>query len=896
MAIGLPEGFELDQPSQQNIPQANGLPEGFELDNSTPNQPQMSRSEAAMTTMTNPLGFGDEIKAGLAASVAKVFGGAATKDIDIGDLYKEARDNERNKLAQAREQYPVQSFAGQMFSDIGVAGKLLKGAGLTGEGFKSAVKGGTALGGSSALGETQDITNLPQTAKDVGTGLAVGGITGGMVNKAVPPIIAGAQKVAGAPKALLQKIAGITPKSRETLKAFEDAGISPTLANISQGQTSKTFQNLVANFPGGRGVIEKSAQNQVDDIAKQLAGITRSEGGTIEETGETIKQGASNVKQLLEERITKNYDNLDKFVLSESQKAANPKLNEAIKEWESLNTLMNTLEGDVKLNTQRAGLINKNASIIRDPAKKLEYYNTLGFEEAKTPEVINALKELDSLKSLEEELIGSVQGNTKAAALIKGDASNKLGFFRTRGYKDSDEFLSKAIPEARNLENVRKQISNQKNIVKDLESGIRNKYLNAAVSDAKNLNNLNKQLVSNEKTIKGFEKYMSPEQIQSSLMSGQQKISTKNLNALVKDSQIQDIAAVGAGDTARVMNRYTQIVDEAGEVSYPRLKSFRSTIGVKLQSASLMGDERAALKRIYGALSEDMKSAIQANGGEKGLQAFNKANNAFNRYQDILESKINPLIEAKTPAAVYSMAMSGSKQGGTNIRGVMRTLDPQQKEFIRGTVVNQMGLATSGAQDATGAIFSPAKFLTEWSKIDNKLNREAAENLFTRPQIESIHNLNKAIDSLKKVSKAGQSSNNLPYLPYAAWAGLGGLTVANPLAAAAAVGGANITAKMMTNPRFINWLASTPKIKPTQIPTHLNQLSALAAANPDIREDVLDYIHSITVSDASADEPNMSEDQIRQQLEQQRQQYPMLSRDENLAEEAKIIKKRYYRD
>ena len=48
-------------------------------------QPKMSMGEAAFTTATNPLGFGDEIKAGISAGVAKLFGGAATQDIDIGD-------------------------------------------------------------------------------------------------------------------------------------------------------------------------------------------------------------------------------------------------------------------------------------------------------------------------------------------------------------------------------------------------------------------------------------------------------------------------------------------------------------------------------------------------------------------------------------------------------------------------------------------------------------------------------------------------------------------------------------------------------------------------------------------------------------------------------------------
>jgi hypothetical protein len=293
------------------------------------------------------------------------------------------------------------------------------------------------------------------------------------------------------------------------------------------------------------------------------------------------------------------------------------------------------------------------------------------------------------------------------------------------------------------------------------------------------------------------------------------------------------------------------LVDENGAISYPRLKIFRSTVGAKLQSPSLGGDERAALKKIYGALSEDMKEAVVANGGEKGLQAFNKANKAFARYQDVLESRINPLIEAKTPEAVYSMAMSGTKQGGSNIRGIMKTLDPEQKQFVQGTITKRMGLANAGQQGAEGETFSPEKFLTEW----NKLSPEAKTNIYDKEQVGAINNLNKVIETIKETSKARQSSNNLPY---AAWIGLGSLSLANLPAGVAAVGGAKITAKMMTNPRFINWLATSAKVKPAQIPAHLSQLSKIAAANPDIREETLDFIQSIT-QDSQTKEPTQQD-------------------------------------
>ena len=466
-----------------------------------------------------------------------------------------------------------------------------------------------------------------------------GEIAGGIIGPGA--IKTAAQKTADVAslvsKRAVQAGAGITKKSEELVKAFIDSGVRPTLANITEGKATKAFQNLIGNFPGGKGAIEKAAQDQIDDITKQLAGITKSRGGTIQQTGKVLQEGAKGIKEASKARVEKLFDDLDKF-----------------------------------------------------------------------------------------------------------------------------------IPEG-----------------------------TAAQTD--------------------------------------------NLRTVIQDPQIQDVAAVGAGDTAKVLKRLNQIVDESGNISYPRLKIFRSTLGAKIQSPTISGDEKLAINKIYAALSKDMKAAVTAQGGARGLQAFNKANNAFARQSDLFENTIDPLIKADVPEKVFNMALSGTKQGGTNVRRIMKRLKPEQQDFIRATVTKRMGLATPGQQDAFGEVFSPDKFLTEW----NRLSPEARANIFTKGQITSVNKLNKAISSIKEAGKARQTSNNLPYWAYA---GLGGVTVASPVVGLGAVAGANITSRMMTNPRFVTWLAQVPKVRPAQIPKHLKSLSIISSAgNAELREDILNYLENITI-------------------------------------------------
>ena len=317
----IPQGFVLDespQESQQGNYQENfGLPAGFQLDDENQsNEPKMSMGEAAFTTATNPLGFGDEIKAGISAGVAKLFGGQATQNIDIGDLYREARTTERAKLDKARQDQPLASFAGQVFSDVGVAGKSLKALGLTGQSFGTAVKGGASLGGASALGETEDLTNISQTLKDVATGTAVGGVVGGAVQQAAPYVISGAQNVALKAKKATSYVKNlfikdtaeevgakaIDPESAKlALKELLDKPSDKPLTGVDiQNPEFKTFaRSVVSKYPQAREIVKdftegrnKEAFTRINNDLKIISKIDNADDYT-KQISDTQKSLAS---------------------------------------------------------------------------------------------------------------------------------------------------------------------------------------------------------------------------------------------------------------------------------------------------------------------------------------------------------------------------------------------------------------------------------------------------------------------------------------------------------------------------------------------------------------------------------------------------------------------------
>lgn len=210
----------------------------------TPVKPQMTRLQALGTVATN-IPFAPRIKAGISALTAKTMGG----DESIGQFYDEALNNELSKLKKAREQYPKQSFATQLGTDILVGGKLLKSIGIRGVTAKQALTGGAILGGITAAGETKERLASEQGLTDIASGGlygAGGGLLGQQIGKAIG-------KSAPLVKKTIQRFKGSTPESvMSNVITPEEAGQQASkLANkIKQGRITtlpeQSDENILA--------------------------------------------------------------------------------------------------------------------------------------------------------------------------------------------------------------------------------------------------------------------------------------------------------------------------------------------------------------------------------------------------------------------------------------------------------------------------------------------------------------------------------------------------------------------------------------------------------------------------------------------------------------------------
>lgn len=304
-----------------------------------------------------------------------------------------------------------------------------------------------------------------------------------------------------------------------------------------------------------------------------------------------------------------------------------------------------------------------------------------------------------------------------------------------------------------------------------------------------------------------------------------------------------------------VFKRVSSDAGESGAIPFKTLKRLRSDIGGMLSDPVLVADDisHGQLKQLYGALSQDLDSAATA-AGPQAKKAYDFAN----RYYSVNMARggnvetINRVLKTGTDEQAFTLAMSGAGQGGSNLTRLRMQMKPEEWDVVSGTVLGRMGRATPGAQNVAGDEFSVNTFLTNW----NKLAPEAKSALFGGSRYSELRpaldRLTRVTAALKDTERMANPSGTAQALNITTMLGaLGGGTVG---LASGGVGGAaagalapvattilapKYAAKLITNPRVVNWLADGLAVAsraPNKMGTQLVRLAAIAKEDPEVRD------------------------------------------------------------
>jgi hypothetical protein len=149
-------------------------------------------------------------------------------------------------------------------------------------------------------------------------------------------------------------------------------------------------------------------------------------------------------------------------------------------------------------------------------------------------------------------------------------------------------------------------------------------------------------------------------------------------------------------------------------MTFAGIKDARTAIGEMLDTGVFPeGMSEAELRRIYGALSEDLRVAANASGRHAGV-AFERANR-LNVQLEQWKERLRRIIGTRSGESIYNTIarMASAAPGSADLRGlaIARASVPAPVwQDIAATAISRLG------RDAAGE-FSPARFVSDYSKL-----------------------------------------------------------------------------------------------------------------------------------------------------------------------------------
>lgn len=317
---------------------------------------------------------------------------------------------------------------------------------------------------------------------------------------------------------------------------------------------------------------------------------------------------------------------------------------------------------------------------------------------------------------------------------------------------------------------------------------------------------------------------------------------------------------------------------QAGGIPFQALREVRTALGKRIGDPLLVGEnsaQRQYLQQVYAALTRDMNSHAAAT-SPGAIRDLLRADRYTRRQLTQNIPIINRVLDAGTPEQVFRATFGGPTSpgqaiqlGGSAIRNMRRNMLPEEWDAVSGSMLRRMGLARPAAQadtaiDEAAQVFSPQTFMTRW----NQLSPEARLSLFGGTRygelIPELNSLSRVANALSQSEKLGNPSGTARAFLVGGTLSLVGERVISgqPGQAAAVLGGSlvapNVAARLITNRSFVRWLTGTMRDVASGSPTmtgRIGRLTAIAEANPEIREEIGQYLDALRVAEASLQSP-----------------------------------------
>lgn len=304
------------------------------------------------------------------------------------------------------------------------------------------------------------------------------------------------------------------------------------------------------------------------------------------------------------------------------------------------------------------------------------------------------------------------------------------------------------------------------------------------------------------------------------------------------DEQIARLSQTG--DMGAPMVRELQSIRDsiANGVSVSGMRDVRTllsqgTFNGKIRSSM----EKGIYKQVIKAVSSDIENGLRAAGRRDALNLFRVADRAWEQRIDHIDRVLEPVLGGgksgeQVLEAVESMAR-GKSGGVKRLTGLLAEMPKDEAANVRATIVERLGKANAGQQNADGDKFSATTFLTRWNSMSDKGKAALFGGGDLRRNLDEIAKL---ADATAQTGKYANTSNTVGGIISNAGI-IAGMGYASPKAAIISGVVQFATGRLMASPRFTAWLARVPD-NPSALPRYREKLSQIAAQEPIIANDI----------------------------------------------------------
>jgi len=250
---------------------------------------------------------------------------------------------------------------------------------------------------------------------------------------------------------------------------------------------------------------------------------------------------------------------------------------------------------------------------------------------------------------------------------------------------------------------------------------------------------------------------------------------------------------------------------------FKSLRRLRTAIGEAISGDGGLLSQNLAkgtLKRLYGALSEDIDNAA-ASMGDKAASAYTRANNYFKARTKRIEGALQDISKLDDPEAAYSavtqiITRGSPKESQNSLIKLKKSLSSDEFQDVSKSILGRMGVLDNAPEGRVD--FDPSLWLKQYQGLSENAQKTLANAAGGEKTYDQLNKLARYIrlnadESDPSNYRFRRAINTLGFLGTATVGGAATGGIAGVAAGLIAAGtGVAVTAQIFTNQKFLNAL------------------------------------------------------------------------------------------